>query len=79
MNAPAEPSQLLDGMTERQMLNLMERFNIACRVEAFRSACREVQDAALRAQRERALDRLVADAQELGFYDMENNKCLPQN
>lgn len=74
MTIPAPPSQILDGMTERQMLNLMERFNIACSVEAFRNACREIQDAALRAQRERALDGLVADAQQQGLYNMENDK-----
>ncbi len=74
MNAPSEPSQILDGMTERQMLNLMERFNIACRVEAFRNACREIQDAALRAQREQALDGLVADAQQQSLYNVENDK-----
>jgi hypothetical protein len=74
---PTSPSQILDGLSERAMLEIMRRYNIACRVEAFRDACREIQNAALRerTRREVALDEMTRANEELGLYD---EPCTPK-
>lgn len=73
MTTLPQPSQILYGLTERAMLDLMDRYGICARVEAFRDACREIETATLRehARRTLALDEMARVNQELGLYDME--------
>lgn len=68
MKKLAEPSQLVIGLSHREMVDIMADAGIFCGPDKF---ARILQDAQRRALAHTALDRMVANAEDLGLYDTE--------
>jgi hypothetical protein len=66
-----EPSQLVIGLSHKEMLEIMAENNIFCGHDRF---ARILQDAQRRALAEQALERMTQNAEELGLYDAEAAK-----
>ncbi|MFM0487987.1 hypothetical protein [Paraburkholderia graminis] len=66
-----EPTQLVIGLTHRQMLDWMAEDGVFCSPDKYARRLQEVQRRAIAAQ---ALDRMTANAEELGLYDAEAAK-----
>lgn len=60
------PTQLVTGMSHREMVDIMADAGIFCGPDKF---ARILQDAQRRALAHTALDRMVANAEEPGLYD----------
>jgi hypothetical protein len=72
MSAPLpEPTQLVIGLTHRQMLDWMAEDGVFCSPDKYARRLQEVQRRAIAAQ---ALDRMTASAEELGLCDAEAAK-----
>lgn len=72
MTAPLpEPTQLVIGLTHRQMLDWMAEDGVFCSPDRYARRLQEAQRRALAAQ---AFDRMTANAEELGLYDTEAAK-----
>jgi hypothetical protein len=65
------PTQLVTGMSHREMVDLMADAGIFCSVDKFARILMDAQRRAIAAQ---ALDRMTANAEELGLYDTEAAK-----
>lgn len=52
MTTPTQPSQILIGITHRQMLDMMAEAGIFCGVDKFARILHDAQQRALRAQNE---------------------------
>jgi hypothetical protein len=61
-----EPTQLVTGISHKEILSLMADAGIFCSVDRF---TRILMDAQRRAVVAQALDRMTANAEELGLYD----------
>jgi hypothetical protein len=66
-----EPSQLVIGLTHRQMLDWMAEDGVFCSPDKYARRLQEAQRRALAAQ---ALERMAQNAEELGLYDTEPAK-----
>lgn len=66
-----EPTQLVAGMSHKEMLEIMASNNIFCGHDRFARILMDAQRRAIAAQ---ALDRMTANAEELGMYDAEAAK-----
>jgi hypothetical protein len=72
MSAPLpEPTQLVIGLTHRQMLDWMAEDGVFCSPDRYARRLQEAQRRAIAAQ---ALDRMTANAEELGLCDAEAAK-----
>jgi len=78
MKTLPEPTSLLMGITYKEVLSVMDHNDVLCSVDKFTRILSWCQQKTLeyialadQAKREAALDRMVADAEELGLYDME--------
>jgi hypothetical protein len=63
-----QPTQLLAGITHRQMLDWMAEDGVFCSPDKYARRLQEAQRRALAAQ---ALERMTQNAEELGLYDAE--------
>lgn len=61
-----EPTQLVIGVTHRQMLDWMAEDGVFCSPDKYARRLQEAQRRALAAQ---ALDRMAANAEELGLHE----------
>jgi len=66
-----ETTQLVIGVTHRQMLDWMAEDGVFCSPDKYARRLQEVQRRAIAAQ---ALDRMTANAEELGLCDAEAAK-----
>jgi hypothetical protein len=66
-----EPTQLVAGMSHREMLDIMADNGVFCSHDKFARILQDAQRRALadQAKREMALERMVANAEELGLYN----------
>jgi hypothetical protein len=71
MNALPAPTQLIIGMSHKEMLDVMKSADIFCSVDKF---TRILQDAQRRALAEQALERMTQNAEGLGLYNAEAAK-----
>jgi hypothetical protein len=67
-----EPTQLVTGMSHREMLTIMADNGIFCSHDKF---CRILMDAQKRALAAAALERMVENAEELGLYEESQCSC----
>ncbi|WP_065059570.1 hypothetical protein [Paraburkholderia tropica] len=64
-----EPTQLVIGLTHRQMLDWMAEDGVFCSPDKYARRLQEVQRRALQYRdSQSALDRMVENAEELGMY-----------
>lgn len=63
-----EPTQLVIGLTHRQMLDWMAEDGVFCSPDRYARRLQEAQRRALAAQ---ALERMTQNAEEIGLYDTE--------
>jgi hypothetical protein len=71
-----EPTQLVIGLTHRQMLDWMAEDGVFCSPDRYARRLQEAQRRALAAQ---ALERMTQNAEELGLYDEPScwcHKCI---
>jgi hypothetical protein len=76
MSTLPEPTQLLAGITHRQMLDWMAEDGVFCSPDKYARRLQEAQRRALAAQ---ALERMTQNAEELGLYDEPQcwcHKCI---
>jgi len=74
MTTPTSPSQILIGITHRQMLDMMAEAGIFCGTDKFARILQDAQQRALREQARRhlALNAITRDAEAMGLYETEN-------
>ncbi|CDY79449.1 hypothetical protein BGLT_02230 [Caballeronia glathei] len=68
MKSQTETTQLVIGMSHREMVDIMQSAGIFCSPDRF---CRILQEAQRRALAERALERMAENAEELRLDDVE--------
>lgn len=66
-----EPSQLVIGLSHREMVDIMQSAGIFCGTDKFARILIDAQRRAIAAQ---ALDRMTANAEAIGLYDAEAAK-----
>jgi len=66
MTTLPQPTQLVAGMSHREMVEIMQSAGIFCGTDKFARILMDAQRRAIAAQ---ALDRMTENAEELGLYD----------
>jgi hypothetical protein len=72
MNTLPAPTQLVAGMTHREMIDIMANAGIFCSVDKF---CRILQDAQRRALASTALSEITRASEQMGGYELPTCWC----